>query len=129
MPQYLTLVELLAIHDRLIEEFDGGTGVRDGGALESALFRPQTGYYRDVVEEAAAMFESLVQNHPFVDGNKRTAFAATDVFLRMNGIVLDIDDIEAYEFIVGSLEQGRLDFERVDRWLREQINDGRTDGR
>ncbi len=129
MPEYLTLVELLAIHDRLIEEFGGATGVRDGGALESALFRPQTGYYRDVVEEAAAMFESLVQNHPFVDGNKRTAFAATDVFLRMNGIVLDVDDIEAYEFIVGALEQGRLDFERIDRWLREQINDGRTDGR
>lgn len=129
MPEYLTLVELLAIHDRLIEEFGGATGVRDGGALESALFRPQTGYYRDVIEEAAAMFESLVQNHPFVDGNKRTAFAATDVFLRMNGIVLDIDDIEAYDFIVGSLEQGRLDLERIDRWLREQIDDGATDDR
>lgn len=129
MPEYLTLVELLAIHDRLIEEFGGATGVRDGGALESALFRPQTGYYRDVIEEAAAMFESLVHNHPFVDGNKRTAFAAVDVFLRMNGIVLDVDDIEAYELIVGSLEQGRLDFERIDRWLREQIKDGQADGR
>lgn len=129
MPEYLTLVELLAIHDRLIEEFGGATGVRDGGALESALFRPQTGYYRDVIEEAAAMFESLIQSHPFVDGNKRTAFAATDVFLRMNGIVLDIDESEAYEFIVGSLEQGRLDLERIDRWLRQQIDDGPTDGR
>lgn len=129
MPEYLTLVELLAIHDRLIELFGGTTGVRDGGALESALFRPRTGYYRDVIEEAAAMFESLVQNHPFVDGNKRTAFAATDVFLRMNGIALDIDDIEAYEFIAGSLEQGRLDFERIDRWLREQTDDRHTDGR
>lgn len=123
------LVELLAIHDRLIEEFGGATGVRDGGALESALFRPQTGYYRDVIEEAAAMFESLVHNHPFVDGNKRTAFAAADVFLRMNGIVLDMDDIEAYELIVGSLEQGRLDFEHIDRWLREQIIDRQADGR
>jgi death on curing protein len=118
VPQYLTLVELLAIHDRLVAEFGGPTGVRDGGAIESALFRPQTGYYRDVIEEAAALFESLLMNHPFIDGNKRTAFAATDVFLRMNGIVLDLDDDDAYEFIVGSLERGQLHRESIDAWLR-----------
>lgn len=121
MPEYLTLVELLAIHDRLLEEFGGAAGVRDGGALESALFRPQTGYYRDVVEEAAALFESLVQNHPFVDGNKRTAFAAADVFLRMNGYVLDVEDADAYAFVVGSLERGDLDRERIDLWLRDHV--------
>lgn len=118
MPEYLTLVELLAIHDRLLQEFGGAAGVRDGGALESALFRPQTGYYRDVIEEAAALFESLVHNHPFVDGNKRTAFAAADIFLRMNGLVLEVDDASAYEFIVRSLEHGELDREHVDGWLR-----------
>lgn len=121
MPRHLTLVELLAIHDRLLEEFGGATGVRDGGALESALFRPQTGYYRDVVQEAAALFESLVQNHPFIDGNKRVAFAAADVFLRMNGHVLQVDDADAYDFIVGSLERGELDVERIDGWLREHV--------
>lgn len=121
MPRHLTLVELLAIHDRLLEEFGGATGVRDGGALESALFRPQTGYYRDVVHEAAALFESLVQNHPFIDGNKRVAFAAADVFLRMNGHVLQVDDADAYDFIVGSLERGELDVERIDGWLREHV--------
>ncbi len=121
MAQYLTLVELLAIHDRLLEEFGGATGVRDGGALESALFRPQTGYYRDVVQEAAALFESLVQNHPFIDGNKRVAFAAADVFLRMNGHVLEVDDADAYDFIVGSLERDELDVERIDGWLREHV--------
>lgn len=123
MPDYLTLVELLTIHDRVIEEFGGASGLRDGGALESALFRPQTGYYRDVVQEAAALFESLVGNHPFVDGNKRVAFAATDVFLRMNGFVLEVDDDEAYRFITGSLERGELDLERIDRWLREHLAD------
>lgn len=124
MPEYLTLVELLAIHDRLLEEFGGAAGVRDGGALESALFRPQTGYYADVVQEAAALFESLVQNHPFVDGNKRVAFAATDVFLRMNGLTLDVEDETAHRFIVGSLERGDLDLERIDAWLRARLPDG-----
>lgn len=121
MAEYLTLVEVLAIHDRLLAEFGGAIGIRDGGALESALFRPQTGYYRDVMEEAAAVFESLVQNHPFVDGNKRVAFAAADVFLRMNGYVLEVDDRDAYDFIVGSLDRGELDRERIDRWLREHV--------
>lgn len=118
MAEYLTLVELLAIHDRLIEDFGGAAGVRDGGALESALFRPQTGYYRDVVEEAAALLEGLIQNHPFVDANKRTAFAAADVFLRMNGYVPEVDDVDAYDFIVGSLERRELERERIDGWLR-----------
>lgn len=119
MSDYLTLVELLAIHDHLINEFGGAAGVRDGGALEAALFRPQTGYYRDVIEEAAALFESLVQNHPFVDGNKRTAFAATDVFLRHNGYLLQVEDADAHRFIVGSLERRELDRDRIDAWLRE----------
>ena len=121
MTDYLTLVELLAIHDRLIADFGGSPGVRDGGALESALFRPQTGYYRDVVEEAAALFESLVQNHAFVDGNKRVAFAATDVFLRLNGHVLEVDDAAAYEVVIGWLERHDLSLDRVDRWLRDHV--------
>lgn len=123
MGDYLTLVEVLAIHDRLLGEFGGAPGVRDGGALESALFRPQTGYYRDVVQEAAALFESLIQNHPFVDGNKRVAFATTDVFLRMNGYVLEVEDADAFDFIIGSLEAGALDLERLDRWLREHATE------
>ncbi len=77
---FLTVDEALAIHDRLIQEFGGPVGVRDLGLLESALFRPQTGYYDDIAEMATALFESLLMNHPF-DGNKRVAFFATDVFL------------------------------------------------
>jgi death on curing protein len=118
---YLTLAEVLAFHEVLIEEFGGATGVRDLGALESALFRPRTGYYRDVVEEAAALFESLVQNHPFVDGNKRVAFAVVDVFLRVNGRVLDVDDVAAHERLVGLMEQGALDLAAIDEWLRRHV--------
>ena len=79
--QYLAADEALAIHERLIAVFGGRAGLRDRGLLESALHRPQTGYYPDLAEMATALFESLVINHPFVDGNKRVAFFATDVFL------------------------------------------------
>ncbi len=118
---YLTLSEVLAFHEVLIEEFGGAAGIRDLGALESALYRPRTGYYRDVIEEAAALFESLVQNHPFVDGNKRVAFAVMDVFLRVNGRVLEVDDVAAHEQLVGLMEQGALDLAAVDAWLRTLV--------
>lgn len=118
MRQYLTLVEVLAIHDRLIHEFGGATGLREAGALEAALFRPQTGYYRDVMHEAAALLESLLQNHPFVDGNKRVAFAAVDVFLRLNGVVLVMDDSEAYDVIIEWLTS-TSDLDDIDTWLRK----------
>lgn len=118
---YLTLVEVLAFHDILISEFGGASGVRDFGALEAALFRPQTGYYNDVIEEAAALFESLVQNHPFVDDNKRVAFAVMDVFLRVNGYELVVDDVEAHAHLVGLMEHGRLELSAVDAWLRARI--------
>ncbi len=82
---YLTVIDVLGLHAVLMQRYGGAMGVRDAGALEAALFRPQTGYYEDIVAEAAALMESLAINHPFVDGNKRIAFAATDVFLRING--------------------------------------------
>jgi death on curing protein len=118
---YLTVVEVLAFHAILIEEFGGSPGVRDPGALESALFRPRTGYYRDVVEEAAALLESLVQNHPFVDGNERVAVAVMDVFLRVNGRVLEVDDVEAHEFLIRLLDRHELELATVDAWLREHV--------
>ena len=78
------------MHERLVDRFGGVGGVRDVGLLESALYRPRSGYYNDVAEMATALFESLLMNHPFVDGNKRLAFFATDVFLRLNGWRLDV---------------------------------------
>ena len=68
-----TIEEVIEFHDALISEFGGATGVRDEGALASAIMRPQMGYYDTLIEEAAALMESLAMNHPFVDGNKRTA--------------------------------------------------------
>lgn len=73
------------MHTVLIKRYGGAEGIRDMGAVEAAVFRPQCGYYADVVQEACALLESLLINHPFVDGNKRVAFAACDVFLRING--------------------------------------------
>ena len=116
---FLSVEELLAIHERLIERFGGASGVRDLGLLESALYRPQTGYYNDVVEMAAALFESLLISHSFVDGNERVAFFATDVFLRLNGWVLRIDDVAAHSFLIGHLEKGTADFGVMQAWPRE----------
>src|SRR5271170_6076390 len=85
MTDYLTLADVLFLHHDQVERYGGAHGVRDMGAVEAAVFRPQSGYYEDVIAEAAALMESLAMNHPFVDGNKRVAFAATHSFLKING--------------------------------------------
>ena len=119
MTDYLTLADVLAIHDDQIERYGGTEGVRDPGLLEAALFRPQTGYYADVIEEAAALWESLAQNHPFLDGNKRTAFAATYTFLAINGLSITAGADETYAFIIGLHEAGTFRFELLVPWLRD----------
>ena len=123
--EFLSLDEAVAIHERLLERFGGPPGIRDLGLLESALFRPQTGYYRDLVEMAAALFESLLMNHPFVDGNKRVAFFATDVFLRLNGWKLDVQPEPAHTFLIGLLERGECDFDHLLPWLREAATEAK----
>jgi death-on-curing protein len=123
---YLTPIEVLTIHADLIERYGGSTGVRDGGLLEAALYRPQTGYYADVVEEAAALWESLAQNHPFIDGNKRTAFAVTYTFLAINGLRLTADASETYGFISALYSERDFSFNRLATWLREHCVAQRT---
>jgi len=118
---FLTVDEVLAIHGALVERFGGPPEVRDPGLLESALFRPQTGYYADLAEIATAMFESLLMNHPFVDGNKRVAFFATDVFLRMNGWRLRVDADKAHRFLIGLLEKDMCDFDHLLPWIRRSL--------
>ncbi len=93
--------EVVNIHDDLLYQFGGEPGMPDLGALESALMRPQIGYYDGIIEEAAALMESLAMNHPFVDGNKRVAFFVTDTFLRLNGHYIDCDNREAYDHFMG----------------------------
>ena len=118
---FLSLDEAIAIHQRLIEKFGGTPGLRDSGLLESALFRPQTGYYETLPEMAAALFESLISNHSFVDGNKRIAFFACDVFLRLNGWKLTVTANDGFEFIVGSLERGECDYEHIVPWINKHL--------
>ena len=121
MIQHLAVDEVLAIHERLITHFGGPPGVRDLGLLESALYRPRTGYYKDIAEMAAALFESLLMNHPFIDGNKRVAFFATDVFLRLNGWKMHVEAHAAHQRIIGLLERSECDFAHLLVWIRESL--------
>ncbi len=119
--QFLSLDEVEAIHQRLIDEFGGPPGLRDRGLLDSALHRPQTGYYEDLAEMAGALFESLIMNHVFLDGNKRVAFFAADVFLRLNGWRIVVDADAAHGFLIDLLERGECTFDRLAQWLRRSI--------
>ncbi len=119
MTDYLTIADILSMHDDQIERYGGASGIRDPGQLEAALFRPQTGYYSDLIAEAAALWESLSQNHPFIDGNKRTAFAAVYTFLAINGIGITADAAKIWEFISCLYEIHSFEFEKLDAWLRK----------
>lgn len=118
MTRYPTVEETVVVHARLIARFGGSEGLRDRGALESALARPRSGYYNDLIQEAAALWESLSQNHAFVDGNKRVAVTMTAAFLRVNGYRLEFADLDALSFLMDLYETGRMRIEELDRWLR-----------
>ena len=118
MADYLLLGDVLAIHEDQVETYCGSFGVRDMGQLEAALFRPQSGNYDDLIAEVAAPWESLSQNHPFVDGNKRTAFASTFTFLAINGVEITASADDAWEFLSLCYERGEMNFDNLDRWLR-----------
>jgi len=118
---YLTPLEAMLMHRVLIDRFGGAHGLRDAGALEAALFRPQSGYYDDAIAEAAALFESLAMNHPFVDGNKRIAFACVDVFLRVNGFRLQAKPLAVHRWMIGHLEKGAFALAVIEPWLRTRV--------
>ena len=126
MTDYLTVAEVLAMHLDQIERYGGSHGIRDQGLLEAALYRPQTGYYTDLIEEAAALWESLAQNHAFIDGNKRTAFAAMYTFLAINGVRLVADAEESYVFVAGLDESNEFHFDLLVRWLRSHVTQEAT---
>lgn len=125
--RYLSLENVIKIHGRQIEQFGGVPGLRDAGLVEAALLRPQTGYYLDVLEEAAALWESLTMNHGFVDGNKRIGFAATYIFLRLNGYYLNVDAAVATRFILKSIEAGTFTKDNLNDWLRGNVIEKRID--
>lgn len=109
------------MHDDQLLQFGGEPGLRDAGALDSAIMRPQIGYYNGIIEEAAALLESLAMNHPFVDGNKRTAFAATEVFLRINGYFIDCDSLEAHEHFMHLFDTNSFRFTQLVDWLSDNV--------
>lgn len=119
MTDYLTVIEIVAIHKVLIDRYGGAQGIRDAGAIEAACYRPQSGYYGDIVAAAAALMESLAINHPFVDGNKRVAFAAADVFLRMNGYRIAADPLELHRRMMRMFKERRFELKHIDALLRE----------
>lgn len=118
---FLTLEEVLEIHETIITEFGGPPGVRDLGLLESALYRPRTGYYADLIEMAAALFESLLMNHPFIDGNKRVAFFAMDTFLRINDAKISIEANSAHSQIIEIIEHGEDVKPHLEAFLRINV--------
>jgi death-on-curing protein len=115
---YLTLPDILHMHADQLRRYGGADGIRDEGLLLSALARPMGGYYRDIIEEAAALWESLAMNHGFVDGNKRVAFASVLVFLAANGTELRATEEAAIAFIYSNLEAGTFNKDVLDAWLR-----------
>jgi death-on-curing protein len=116
---YLSVAEVYQMQYVLIERFGGLHGVRDKTAVEAAVFRPQNGYYNSIEEEAAALMKSLGNNHGFLDGNKRIAFAATATFLELNGLALELDPIAAHDFIDGSISRHEFRFAQILSWIRE----------
>jgi death on curing protein len=119
--RYLNTGHIIAIHKELIDQFGGLHGIRDESLLESAVGRYQSGYYGDVIEEAAALMESLGINHPFLDGNKRIAVTAPFVFLMVNGYAVSLDEDEAFEFITSALEHSNFTKNHLENWIRDNV--------
>jgi death-on-curing protein len=122
MTDYLTMPEVLWVHADQIARYGGRPGMRGSGHLEAALFRPKTGHYVDLIEEAAALWESLAQYHPFIDGNERTAFASTYTFLTINGLWLLASAEETYSFISDLYPTNGFSFEVLVPWLRGHVD-------
>ncbi|HEY6337629.1 MAG TPA: type II toxin-antitoxin system death-on-curing family toxin [Candidatus Sulfotelmatobacter sp.] len=118
---YLTVAEVIAIHHHQIEEYGGEHGVLNQGSLEAAVFRPQTGYYADLSEEAAALLESLVNNHAFLDGNKRVGFASAHTFLLINGFDLNVSNKAASDFIIETIAAGKFRFALLHEWISAHL--------
>jgi len=121
---YLALEQVLELHRLQIQRFGGSAGLRERGGLEAALGRPQMTFagedlYPDVESKAAALMHSLVMNHPFVDGNKRTGVAVAELFLNLNGVELEADDDDLVAITL-SVARGEVNAEALAIWLRQR---------
>lgn len=125
--KYLTTPQVLAIHDQMVKRFGGSHGVRDIDLVQSAVGRPQATYdgidlYKNIFTKAASLLQSLLKNHPFVDGNKRTALTSAGIFLKMNGCKLKNYHEEEVEFAV-SVDNEHLSLEDIASWLEKHSVD------
>ena len=119
---FLTTTQVLFIHDRMVEKFGGSFGIRNLGLVESAVIRPQATFggqylYNSIFDKAAALFQSLLKNHPFVDGNKRTALTSSAIFLEKNRYKLTNAHKEEVEFAI-RVDNGNLKVEQISSWLK-----------
>jgi len=124
-PTWIKLAVALAVHDRQLAEHGGGTGVRDDGALESALARPRNRWEYgedDLAVIASAYAFGIARNHPFVDGNKRSAWVVANIFLELNGCELAFDEMDAIRIML-SLAAGELSEDELAGWFREHIEE------
>lgn len=120
---FLTTSQVLFIHDQTVKRFGGSRGIRDIGLVESAVARPKVSFggkylYNSLFDKAAALLQSLLKNHPFVDGNKRTALTSAGVFLKKNGYKLINDHKQEVEFAI-RVDNGNLTVEQISQWLKE----------
>jgi death-on-curing protein len=123
--RYLTLEEVLTLHQRIIAQSGGALGIANVGALESAITQPQMTFaeedlYPTIAEKASALGFSLIQNHPFIDGNKRIGHAAMEVFLVLNGFEIDAS-VDEQEKIILQVASGNLSREDFTQWLQNAI--------
>lgn len=123
--RYLSLQEVISLHLLLIAESGGSSGLRDRGALESAVAQPEASFggeelYPDLASKAAALGHSLIQNHPFVDGNKRVGHGAMEVFLVLNGHEIDAS-VDEQEQIIIEVASGKVSRIELGEWLREHV--------
>lgn len=120
----LDISDVLLIHERLIQEFGGTSGLRDNELLESAILRPLQTFdsaelYPSIEEKASAIIESIITNHPFIDGNKRTGYTLFRIFLLSKGKDINCSQDEKYEFVL-SVAEGKLKYNEILKWTRER---------
>lgn len=120
--KFPTLDEALELHQVLIKRFGGNGGIRDLGLLQSALLRPQTGYYETLSLQAAALLQSLALNHSFTDGNKRVAFALTSIFLHMNNYRLIVSADDGEDFLINKVILEKVSIEEISNWIEKNLH-------
>jgi death-on-curing protein len=122
----IQIEEVEKIHDILVEKFGGAKGIRDRGTLESAIGRPFQTFdgkdlYPNPVDKAAAIFQSIISNHPFVDGNKRTAYVLMRLILKENKLDIHVGQDEKYEFVIKAAK-GELTFDNIKDWIEKNVD-------